>query len=393
MSRDPYFDGLWVANTLQQYLSKAGRTAITNNSLLRIDEVMSEMSVTANLIIKHSKEQQSGIFSTWLTFTFVMVFICTPILIALNADIHRVKIDLRIIMAPVSLAWVALVPVLLMILRCIDRNYRSVLKLGKEDRFKHLTSIRGRNTIHCSFYNKSEFANTFIIAVVAIILFFYLGVFIKIYCANNYITFTEISPISFAPALFIYAWKLIKEPIFTKDNWKKKQEHLAKMIEKYGQKGSSLQQHQANIIRIDMGLLSNVIVIPGFFYLFWVGLCLKFDGKTSISLFVLLIPLWIIGIALIVFTVLNGLSTQNKRASKCEKILLSLMVPMGICISFILLVLQAEKIIKTYVFVLLIPHGISLACLYLYLRCLVKPIRIHVKVTSEDQLSKAKQEN
>ena len=79
--------------------------------------------------------------------------------------------------------------------------------------------------------------------------------------------------------------------------------------------------------KIDFGMVINSILIPAFFYGFWVALCLRFDGKIKTSLFILLIPLWTIMIPLFIYTVLNGLATTNSRANKCEKIFLSCLVP------------------------------------------------------------------
>lgn len=71
----------------------------------------------------------------------------------------------------------------------------------------------------------------------------------------------------------------------------------------------------------------NLITVPAFFYGFWIALCLRFDGHHDTSLFILLIPVWLIGIPLIVFTILNGLAAQTSRANKCEKLTLSSIVP------------------------------------------------------------------
>ena len=78
-----------------------------------------------------------------------------------------------------------------------------------------------------------------------------------------------------------------------------------------------------------------MILVPGFFLIFWVGLCLKFDGKDNISVFILLIPLWLIAIPLFIFIVLNGVAVKTSRASKCEKITLSIFVPSKIAILII----------------------------------------------------------
>lgn len=139
-------------------------------------------------------------------------------------------------------------------------------------------------------------------------------------------------------------------------------------------------------------MFTNLILVPGFFYAFWIGLCERFDGHTNTSFFVLLIPLWLIAIPLFIFTVLNGLATQNNRANKCEKISLSLMVPCihftliivgGFFVTFVLLLLYAEKILSIKVFILLIPNFVSIICLYLYLRCLIKPLRVQAKISNE----------
>ena len=49
----------------------------------------------------------------WLTLAFVMIFICTPILIGISYDIPKAKLDLKIILAPITVAWVALIALLI----------------------------------------------------------------------------------------------------------------------------------------------------------------------------------------------------------------------------------------------------------------------------------------
>jgi hypothetical protein len=71
----------------------------------------------------------------------------------------------------------------------------------------------------------------------------------------------------------------------------------------------------------------NILLIPCFFYSFLVALCMKFDGMIDTSIFILLIPLWVIILPLFIFVVINGLATKNSRANKCEKLTVSLMVP------------------------------------------------------------------
>lgn len=81
-------------------------------------------------------------------------------------------------------------------------------------------------------------------------------------------------------------------------------------------------------------------------------LCLKFDGTLNVSLFVILIPLWIIVLPLFVYTIMKGLAAINSRANKCEKVFLSVLVPSnfifnytlgGFIISFIMAIHYAEN--------------------------------------------------
>lgn len=105
------------------------------------------------------------------------------------------------------------------------------------------------------------------------------------------------------------------------------------MINKYGKDNNiTISNHVLMISKIDVGLVINAIVVPGFFYGFWIALCMRFDNAIQTNLFILLIPLWIIALPLFVFAILNGIATQNTRANKCEKITLSVMVPCNLII-------------------------------------------------------------
>lgn len=148
--------------------------------------------------------------------------------------------------------------------------------------------------------------------------------------------------------------------------------------------------HQLHTMKINFGMIVNSLLIPCFFYGFLVALCMKFDGIIETSIFILLIPLWVIILPIVIFIVIKGVATKNSRANKCEKITLSLMVPCkfilfysflgGFLASFILLLLYVEKVIeKPKIFYLLIPCFTSIICLYLYMRCLIKHQRIHPK--------------
>ena len=126
-------------------------------------------------------------------------------------------------------------------------------------------------------------------------------------------------------------------------------------------------------MKINFGMIINSLMIPCFFYGFLVALCMKFDSMIDTSIFILLIPLWVLILPLVIFIVIKGVATRNSRANKCEKITLSLMVPSGFLASFIMLLLYVEKFIeKPKILFVLIPCFSSIICLYLYMRCLIK---------------------
>jgi mannose/fructose/N-acetylgalactosamine-specific phosphotransferase system component IIC len=86
--------------------------------------------------------------------------------------------------------------------------------------------MRGRNTYHCSLVTKWDLVNRFILNSVNILIFFYFGFFLKIYLLNNLVSFTAITPISFAPALIIYWKELLGSYSQHQANYKSKKEHL-----------------------------------------------------------------------------------------------------------------------------------------------------------------------
>lgn len=93
-------------------------------------------------------------------------------------------------------------------------------------------------------------------------------------------------------------------------------------------------------------------------------------------------PAWVAAIPVIAYIILHGVAAKNLRISMFEKFILSLIVPVGFLATWITLLWysgyrasegeNAYKLLK-YIF---LPHFVSLVCLYLYLRCLVRPVRI-----------------
>jgi len=107
---------------------------------------------------------------------------------------------------------------------------------------------------------------------------------------------------------------------------------------------------------------------------------MRLDGDIQLSYFALLTPVWILAIPMIGFCIVKGLAAPNSRASKCEKAVLSILVPLGFLVSMVLAILYAEgTIMGSGLAPLFMPQVFSLICLYLYLRCLVKPVKIYAK--------------
>lgn len=148
--------------------------------------------------------------------------------------------------------------------------------------------------------------------------------------------------------------------------------------------------HGANTRKLDcLGTLFNILFLPGGIAAFLFFLCQRLDGENSLSFFLLMLPVWISAIPLFAYIILNGIAARNTRINKCEKLMLSLIVPCGFLVTLILLMVYVEGGLPTgqgsdtesdtseWLGVIFVPHFVSLLCLYLYLRCLVRPIRVH----------------
>lgn len=126
---------------------------------------------------------------------------------------------------------------------------------------------------------------------------------------------------------------------------------------------------------MNFGLAINFCIVSAYTYGFWALLCLRLDRKIGLSYFVILIPLWLAVLYLASYFVVLGIASPNPRANKFEKIFLSLLVPSGFLATMILLVCYVEKLIKPKAFgYLFMPIVAGYLLLYLFIRCLVKPV-------------------
>lgn len=172
---------------------------------------------------------------------------------------------------------------------------------------------------------------------------------------------------------------------------------------------NALRTHTCSTLAIDfMGLIINILTIPVGIYAFVYMLAQRLDQENEISFFIILIPLWISALPVFAYIIINGLAASNTRVNKCEKISLSFIIPLGFLITLILLVsyIEGHELFQKltpadseeqqpaeepkWLKVIFVPHLISLICLYLYLRCLVRPARVQ---TTPSQPSKAQQRN
>jgi len=118
-------------------------------------------------------------------------------------------------------------------------------------------------------------------------------------------------------------------------------------------------------------MFPNFIIFTGFQYGFSYLMCQRLDKETTLSFIVILIPFWIIIIYGSAFVVILGLSSQNAKVKKCDKIFLSLLVPIGFITSLILALCVADGTFQSKFVYCFIPTVASFLFLYIYARCLL----------------------
>jgi hypothetical protein len=92
-----------------------------------------------------------------------------------------------------------------------------------------------------------------------------------------------------------------------------------------------------------LGVLMNIFTIPGGIFTFYFLTAQRLDGGNQISFFILFIPIWIAILPLFAFIVLKGLAAENTRVNKCEKVSISILIPIGFLASLILLVFYIDR--------------------------------------------------
>ena len=186
------------------------------------------------------------------------------------------------------------------------------------------------------------------------------------------LTYVYCSPISVGPLILMYGYELFREYKKDRENWRKKNKYFSAQMVKH-KLVKEMSQHKSLRTKINCGLIPNFIIFAawngGFMYLF----CAKLDQQLTLSIFVILIPFWILLLFLYAYLVLVGLASKNSRVNTCERVFLSLLVPIGFTTTIVLALCRLENYFQLPIYIIAIPEGCSMLFLYLYIRCLVKP--------------------
>ena len=68
----------------------------------------------------------------WMNYTFIMVSLFTPILLAIKHDFYDIGYDLKVIMIPVTIAWVLLIVIFSLNLMAITKYIKKIRDLKNE---------------------------------------------------------------------------------------------------------------------------------------------------------------------------------------------------------------------------------------------------------------------
>jgi len=148
----------------------------------------------------------------------------------------------------------------------------------------------------------------------------------------------------------------------------------------------NLSSHKRLRCKINCGLIPNYILFTSYHAGFFALLCMRLDRTIDLSFFIILIPLWIFLAYFSTFLVISGLASTNHRVNKCERITLSVFVPIGFILTLILGLMLIDEYASYPVYITFIPMVASLIFSYLYVRCLIKPTKNDfVKVKPEQQ--------
>lgn len=193
--------------------------------------------------------------------------------------------------------------------------------------------------MHCSQVPLNYLLNKFILGLMICLWFFISGFLLKIYLLKERVSMVRLSPICVGPLILLYSFELFKELISDLiSSYKNRQNMLDLCIEEPNLRS----KHSFGTAKINCGLIPNFIIFLGYNLGFMYLLAARIDGTYKVNLFIVLIPLWVLLLYIFSFMVLKGLASSNSKVNKCEKVLLSLLVPIGILSTVILGVCRLE---------------------------------------------------
>lgn len=204
------------------------------------------MHFQAQSLVRDSHDEQWHVFGVWANFAFLLTFIVLPILLIVNEE-QGMDLSPRILLIPTTVAWVLLMLALCFILRKIGWYHKAVTTLHLTQRQYHggssVGTPKGRNTAHCTKYQKSQFTVRFLISLIWALLGAYFGVFVKVYIldwlqehakkgeeARFNFKWIYASAVSFGPLFLMYAIELVREAILSQRNLGAKKEMLLNFI-------------------------------------------------------------------------------------------------------------------------------------------------------------------
>ena len=224
--------------------------------------------------------------------------------------------------------------------------------------------MHGHNYQLPSKYTFYDFSNQILLCGQIFLFLAYVPVIVKVYVYSE-ISFVTMQPFLYAPFIVTYTYQVIKEI------WQTRSPNQAGLLV---QDKTLLKSHKNNIMKLNMSLLPNWLIVTGFVYVFSYLLCARLDGITQMSFFIVLIPCWLLLLYVCSYMILVGLASNNSKVNKGERLILSLFVPLGFLTSTVLAVCYADGYLKSiklgYLF---LPQLASFLGAYLYARCLVRP--------------------
>lgn len=216
-------------------LSKSGFSGLHNNNLRRIDIQMRAMYFQCESIKKDCFDEQWAILDQWWSFAFVMMFAVTPGMLIFSEE--NGPIDMRILLAPTTLAWCMLLAAYCFVRARAKQYFNKVTSLMQTNaNFRNNKILAkmgrsyGRITKHCQNYKVEEFQVRFLNNLILIAFLLYVGVFLKVYLFDSlkslemeegsffdklrgYYSWTVAVSISFIPVVLIYVVEIIKESL------------------------------------------------------------------------------------------------------------------------------------------------------------------------------------